>query len=567
MAWGQLDRLLAGAVLTVTLVVVTVVTLAGVGVLTTPALLAVFAATAVLIAVVVWRRRPRWRPQLPSAVSAQTAPVLLVAVFALALAVVAAYYLPVWQWDALGYHLPYVNLILQRGSFANVPADVPYLSTYPHTVEWVFTAWRAMLPDDRLVELGHLPFGLLGALAIATIACGQGARLDHSVAAGAAWLTLPAVFLQLPTNYTDLAAAALLLTAIAFVLAPPDTGRVLLAGVSIGLFLGSKPQAPLAAAVLLVVLTVRAWRAGHRAAAVTAWVVAPALGGYTYAVNSIRFGNPVWPVRVDLGPIHLPGTRSMAELLNSGAAVPRTQGNVVARVVESWSTLVPPLPVFDMRIGGFGLLFLIALPFALVQAVRTRSPAVLLCFAATLVTPDPAVARYVLAFAGLTLAFAAPALAGDRLTGGARTAILAGVAIITAANLVIAYPGLTGEGPRLTAYPQLTLSQRQRAVGAHGSPAPYLDALARLPAGAVTVLDSGAELPYLAWPYDLSHTAVFLPDGIDGAAAERAIMAPDIAMLVVGDDTQAGAAARRHPEHFAPAFRCASGSCTVYLRT
>ena len=94
----------------------------------------------------------------------------LIAACGLAIATVAAYLLPVWQWDALGYHLPYVNFALQRGTFADIPVDVPYLSTYPHVVEYVFIAWRALIPDDRVVELAHLPFGLLGALAIAAIA-------------------------------------------------------------------------------------------------------------------------------------------------------------------------------------------------------------------------------------------------------------------------------------------------------------------------------------------------------------------------------------------------------------
>jgi hypothetical protein len=175
-----------------------------------------------------------WRLRWRRGVSLETLPLLAVATAAIALAIAAAYLLPVWQWDALGYHLPYVNFALQRGTFADIPDDVAYLSTYPHIVEYAFIAWRALLPDDRLVELAHLPFGLLGALAIATIARRQGARTDHAVAAGVAWLTFPAVFLQLPTNYTDVASAALLLTAAAFVLGPMDRTRILLAAAGPG---------------------------------------------------------------------------------------------------------------------------------------------------------------------------------------------------------------------------------------------------------------------------------------------------------------------------------------------
>ena len=295
-------------------------------------------------------------------------------------------------------------------TFADIPDDVAYLSTYPHIVAYAFIAWRALLPDDRLVELAHLPFGLLGALAIATIARRQGARTDHAVAAGVAWLTFPAVFLQLPTNYTDVASAALLLTAAAFVLGPMDRTRILLAAVAIGLFLGSKPQAAIATALVLLVLTVRAYRAGFRAVIPVAAIVALVPGAESYVVNLVRHGNPVWPVRLSLGPINLPGRYGMSDLLQSGAAAPRTHGNVFERVAESWLTIVPPHPVFDMRIGGLGLLFLVALPVAVIRAVRASSPAIAVVAVATLATPDPAVARYILAFPGLVLALAVPAV-------------------------------------------------------------------------------------------------------------------------------------------------------------
>ncbi|BBZ34418.1 ArnT family glycosyltransferase [Mycolicibacterium confluentis] len=557
------ERLLAGGLLTTALVVLGTWSLAAVGMLNATTLLTVLGLAAVAaVAAARLRGTPvgiPWR----SAVSWASAPVLAVAAVAVLLAVVSAWLLPVWQWDALGYHLPFVNLVLQRGTLADVPVDVPYLSTYPHVVEWAFTAGRALLPDDRLVELGHLPFGLLGVVAIAAVAHRFGARPDVALAAGAAWLTLPAVFLQLPTNYTDVASAALALGAIAFLLADLDRARVLLAGLAIGLFLGSKPQAPLAAAVLLGVLAVAAWRAGLRREVGLAWLLALAIGTPTYVVNIARHGNPVWPVRVDVGPVHLPGTTPMTSLLNSGAAVPRAHGTVPARVLESWTTLLPPVPAFDMRLGGLGLLFLIALPVAVIRAVRTRSWAVATCFVATLATPDPSVARYVLAFAGLTLAFAAGGLPAR---GWGRGAVAAAIAVIAAGNLVIAYPGLTGEGPPLTAYPAMSPAERQRAVGASGPPIDYLDALEQMAPGEVTVIDTGAELPYLAWPADLSRAAFFAPVDLDAAGANRVLDRGDVGLLIVGDDGVLGRAARARPDLFEPAFRCRSAPCTGYLR-
>jgi hypothetical protein len=560
-----LERLLAGGLLTTALTVVTVALLGALGVLTTPVLAATLVVSAVAVVLAIRARQAPWRLNWRLAVSREAAPLLLVAAVALGLVVSAAYYLPVWQWDALAYHLPYVDFVLQNGTFADVPADVPYLSTYPHVVEWAYTAWRAMLPDDRLVDLAQLPFGLLGAVAIATTAHHQGARPDHAVAAGAVWLTLPAVFLQLPTNYIDGASAAVLLTAVAFLLSPLDRTRVVLAAIAIGLYLGTKPQAPVGAAILLAVLTVLAVRAGLGAMVPIAWTAVAAFGAQSYVVNVVHHDNPIWPVHVDLGPLHLPGPIAMADLLDAGE--PR-QGNVLTRLVESWSTIFPPERVFDMRIGGLGLIFLIALPFAVVRLVRIRSPVAALCFVATLATPEPSVARYVLGFAGLTLAFAMPVIEHPRVRGWMRSGVFGALALAGAGNLLIAYPGLAGPGPELADYVSMTQEQRQSAVGAAGAAASYRDAIAHVGEGRVTVFDASYEFPYLAWPFDLSRKAVFVPIDADYATAERIVLAPNVEMLIVGDDTIAGSVVRNHPEQFVPQFHSMAGwtPCTIYLR-
>ena len=132
----------------------------------------------------------------------------------------------------------------------------------------------------------------------------------------------------------------------------------------------------------------------------------------------------------------------MSELLQSGGATAaRARGNMFERVAESWTALVPPYAVFDMRIGGLGLLFLVALPIAVVRAVRARSPAIAVVAVATLATPDPAVARYILAFPGLVLAMAVPAVEG--LGSRARFVVFGVAALAAAHNLVVAYPGLS----------------------------------------------------------------------------------------------------------------------------
>ncbi len=562
-AAGQ--RLLGGALLTVCTVVIGVRILGAAGALRAPVLLGAAVVLCATVVAAVYIRGLSWgRVRLPATVD--TVPVLLVAAGGLALATTAAYLLPVWQWDALGYHLPYVNFALQHGTLTDVPVDVPYLSTYPHVVEQFFVAWRALLPDDRLVELAHLPFGLLGGLALAVIARTQGAGASTAVVAGAAWLTLPAVFLQLPTNYVDVASAALLLTAIAFVLGPADRTRILLAATALGLFVGTKPTALVAALVMFVALAVVSWRAGSWRTLGIAGVLVLVLGGETYVTNIVRQGNPVWPVRVDVGPIHLPGRFTMGEVLSSGAAAPRTSGNVVERVAASWTTIWPAVPAFDMRIGGLGVLFLVALPIAVFRAVRTRSVVVALVFVSTLATPDPAVARYVLAFAGLVLAFAVPAIDHRRIGLPARAAVFGAVALVAVQNIYVAYPGLTGDGPALRTYLGMTDDERRRAVGADGVPTPFLDAVARVGPGEITMFDRSLELPYLAWPPDLSRSAARVPDDLSAQAADRIVHDDTVRLLIVGQDTAAGEAVRRDSARFVRLFECPRSACAVYLR-
>lgn len=562
------ERLLAGSVAWLAIVAVGVQVLGALGWLTMPVLAgaAVLAAASAAVAVLVRGARlpvPRRWP-----VGYATAPVLVVGTVAVAIAAAAAWLLPVWQWDALGYHLPYVNFALQHGTLADVPADVPYLSTYPKVVENTFIAWRAMLPDDTLVDLGQLPYGLLGALAVAVIAHRLGARSDAALAAGAAWLTLPAVLLQLPTNYVDVAAAALALCAIAFLLGPADRTRLMFAAVALGLFLGSKPTAPPAVALLSGALVIVAVRAGLGRLVPLAGLLMVALGGESYLRNTVRHGNPVWPVRLELGPIDLPGTFTVADLLAAGAAAPRTHGNLVERVLGSWSVIWPHFPAFDMRVGGLGVLVLVAIPVAAVRLLRRcrgwQAVVMVLIVAATLATPEPAVVRFVLPFAGLVLAAAVPATESLRSRAWLHITVFGLITVGAAQNLVAAYPGLQGEGPPLRAYLEMTDAERRRAVGAAGPPGPFIDAVQTMRAGEVALFDGSVELPYRVWPYDLSTAARRIPDGAGREEVAQLIHADDVGLLVVGEDTVAGQVVRENSGEFAVLLECPVTACVVY---
>lgn len=532
---------LRGAVLFLAAVVVAVRVLGHVGHLARWPLFALLVLGAALVSA--YRRDRSCRAGWAKLVSRENAPMVAVAALALAITGRAAWLLPVWQWDALGYHLPYVDFALQGGSLAGVPPDLPYISTYPHAIEDYFIAWRAMLPDDRLVDAAQLPLGLLGAGAIAVVARDLGARHDHALFAGLAWLTLPATFLQLPTNYIDVGSASLLLAAAAFALAPPTVENVASAGVALGLFLGSKPNAPIATCLVGGLVLVRAARAGRRTSLVVGAVAVVLLGTESYLTNLARHGNPIWPVQVKLGPLELNGLLPMQVLLDSGCAAPRVHGPLPVRLLRSWTSFDAP-PVFDMRYGGLGLVFLVALPCAVLVAWKRRSVPLAVLAVAALASPDPVVPRYILAFPGLVLAVASSGLA--RLEATPRRALLGVLSVAATVGILRARAGLVGDGPPLGDYTKMTEPERLRAVGADGPPSPFYDALDRLAPGEVTVFDGSLELPYLAWRPDLATEARWMGDASEEGAA-RILADPKVRLLMVDDRSALAAAARGDP--------------------
>jgi hypothetical protein len=489
-------------------------------------------------------------------------PMVLLALAGLLLASLSAYWLPVWQWDALGYHLPFVNFVLQGGGLAELPPDVPYLSTYPRNVELLFVALRALLPDDRLVDIGQLPFGVVAAGAVFGIARELGAAVTDAVVAAASWLLLPAVFLQLPTNYIDVAGAAYYLLASYFLLSKPSGPTLLAAGAALGQILGTKPSVPPAALLLGCVLLWRGRRAGLFGVAAGSVALAGALGLEAYVVQWWRHGNPVWPATVHLGPLHLPGTISVEELLASGINAQKVHGPMWLRVLRSWSSF-DSLPTFDMRVGGFSPVFWVALPAALVMASRRESRLAFALLAVALVTPDPAVARYVLGFPGLVLALAAALVSGApsltrRFSHGA-------LALLGIANLSYAAPGLTGEGPPLLAYAGMTWPQRRVAVGAQGRPTEIVRAIDKLGSGDVAVFDAALALPYSMWRSDMRNRVERVRDGATIAEAERVVASPAVRLVAAGRDRPAARAAAALPSHFIWLFS-APEQCEVYGR-
>jgi hypothetical protein len=567
----RLDRLAGLGVVGMALVHALVATLGALGVLTTNALLGALLLVTV-VALLLTRELPMsgwWRvlKRHPLAVALTVGPLVL--------AVVTARLVPVWQWDSIGYHLPFVHFVIQAKGFAEVPSDLHYISTYPHDIELGMIALRLLLPDDRLVDLAQVPYGLVGAVLTAAIARklepasrllaprreGDPPRMDRQYAllAGALWLVVPCVFLQLPTNYVDVGTAAALLGAVYFLALSPVSWRtVLLGSLALGLFLGSKPSAPMATVVMGAVATWRCWQAKQRWAIGLLAGVVLLFGAEMYLLMLVRHGNPVWPVAVKVGPWTLPGTHAVTELLAAGAALPSAQGSLLERLSVSWLA-VTSSPSFDMKVGGLGLPFLVALPFAVLALVRRRSLLLGVVVLATLLSPDPSLGRYVLAFAAMVLALAVAEL--EHLKAP-RWLMAGGAAAVMAVQLFWSVPGLTGDGPPLSTLWALSDEQRRVAVGPHGRPTDYprvWDAVSR---GEAAAFDEGFEFPGLLWSPTLEYPVFSLPKAADASSLERWVVEKKVRVLAVSPPH----GALLSPDSWRKLFDCRSSPCAVYLR-
>ena len=550
------ERTAATAVVAMALVHASVGMLGEVGALSRATLLAVLALLSVVLAAATWGARPE--SLVRSAWRGSWVAVTLVAV-ALLSVVITARLLPVWQWDSWGYHLPFVNFVLQHHGFADVPPDLHYISTYPHNIELGMIWLRTMIPDDRLDDLAQIPYGLAGAVLTASVARRLGARSSAAMLAGGAWLSLPAVFLQLPTDYVDIGTATTLLGALFFlVVTPVSTVGLVLGGVSLGLFLGSKPSAPIAVVFVALVALVRGLRAGQVRALFGAGMATLVFGCQMYVVMWLRHGNPVWPVAVKVAGFTLPGTHSVEELLAAGDGLPHATGGLLERLSISWLA-VDTSPVFDMKLGGLGVLFLVALPLAIYGLVRRRLSPVLLAVGATLLSPDPSIPRYVLALPALVLG-----LAAAEIPARARHFAAAVVVALALFQVHYAWPGLVGDGPDWLTFWSLNDDERRLALGPQGPPTDYPGAWDLVARGESVAFDPDFEFPGLLWSPDLRYPVYALPRGRSTAELAGWLEDRHVKLFAAGERTRA--VVERQPDRWQRLFECRSSDCTVYVR-
>jgi len=220
-----------------------------------------------------------------------------------------------------------------------------------------------------------------------------------------------------------------------------------------------------------------------------------------------------------------------------------------------------------MRIGGFGASFLLALPLAVAHLIRKRSVATWVACGSTLLSPDPAVSRYVLGLVAVALAFAAPSL--TRLSTTGRRIAGAALGAMGLVQLLQAFPGLAGEGPPLLRYASMPDPERALAVGADGPPLTMDAARRRVGYGEAFAFDKNLDLCDLAWDSRQSYRVTYLPETLGGDALLSTFTEQRVRVLAVSDDGPTAALAEHHPELFerlGSIKDCRRGRCALYLR-
>ncbi len=232
---------------------------------------------------------------------------------------------PVTDYDSLSYHMPAIATWLQAGSFAQFSQwSNNMIATYPYSWEAISALFVAPFGEDLVVAAPNFVAWVLLALGVFALGRELGASRDTAAVSAALAACIPLVLEKLNGLQVDLALAAFFVAGLVFAITfLEDRSAVAfaLACASAALVCGVKMSGLAYAAILMTVTTVglvqrsRGARAeGGGACRIGALLAGTLLvGGFWYARNLIRLGNPLGMTEVRLGPLLLfPGVPGFA---------------------------------------------------------------------------------------------------------------------------------------------------------------------------------------------------------------------------------------------------------------
>ncbi len=328
--------------------------------------------------------------------------------FILIWSLLSARYVPALSWDALMYHIPIGALRLQEGSWERLPSSWAWIEGYPQTSEMLIT-WILLLSKSQiLANAVQWPFLLFGALSLISLARKLRADILPSIAGSLVWFAAPVSILQSHAALNDLIIAALYWMGLNFAFRrPPTPLSTLLSGIAAGFMIGSKVTAFGLAGVLGGFTLWRLKEVTDRRTILLAflvgWIGFGLLNSYWYIANWQQTGNPLWPLNVHLGPLHLKGGFSP-----EGYASRYTPPLIVNRPFwqQWWTVWMEPSAYYapGAKLSGFGPLWIVlGLPSIFIWACLERKgwSFILSSFLLLAVQPLSWHTRYVLFLPGL----------------------------------------------------------------------------------------------------------------------------------------------------------------------
>lgn len=395
--------------------------------------------------------------------------------------------------DVVSYHLPKVAEWVVRGSiFTDLGPD--RRAWFPAGMELVDAWWVLFLRHDVLIEMAGIEFLALGTAATAALASRLGLNPPASLLAGAVYATMPAMMIQSVWAVNDGAAAALIVTAAAFIVGRVHPALIVAAA---GLGIGVKPTVGFAAPGLLVLWML--YRKSDAPPSRAVWAIAAAgliLGSVWYARNAVVWGNPIYPA-------------GSADLTFGDKSLLRHPGPGVGKLTQNLKDLDDRL--LDRRRGIDGMLTTLAgwgvgvIAFGLVgllAALRTSKEwrAIAACFGLSLLSVlalaenDNWVLRFVLFFPAILAVAAARLVEEVRLLRGP---------LIVVTGLTLVGTVFTEDLPFEAAQRNARLDWRRRSLAADvGVPEVAYDR--------VGCYGDVASLSYLLYRPDFSREVVYL---------------------------------------------------------
>jgi len=244
---------------------------------------------------------------------------------------VIALSLPPNAWGALNYHLTFPTAWMKSGRIEvfSFPLGDHADSFSPSNIEFFYLLLLSPLKSDLLAKVGQLAFLLLGALALYALARELGIGRKAALFPPLFFALTLGIFRQAFTAEIDVAFAALLITFYYFWLSferKVERRWLVLAGLSFGLFLGTKYVAVPFAPWMLLPFFVSIFRPRSKPnylknAIVNLFLffaVAGIFGGFWYIRNLALTGSPIYPASVKVfGTTIFPGAFAREAMLTS----------------------------------------------------------------------------------------------------------------------------------------------------------------------------------------------------------------------------------------------------------